>query len=182
MTKSELKGIIVECIDEIQLESVDEDQAIIESCELIEEACFNMLNEAMEEFLNEAVDPKIKGNYDAIRKAHPELKAADALKIVKGESKELANSIKTTNREEAKQSALKKVASKLGGIGSGFKVVGDKIVSVYTGKDGKGKQIAAIAATATAVAATIAATAVAINKKKKDKQDKENNEEQNKED
>ena len=178
MTKSELKGIIMECIDELQLESVDEDQAIIESCELIEEACFNMLNEAMEEFLNEAVDPKIKGNYDASRKAHPELKAADALKIVKGESKELANSIKTTNREEAKQSALKKVASKLGG---GFKVVGDKIVSVYTGKDGKGKQIAAIAATATAVAATIAATAVAINKKKKDKQDKENNEE-NKED
>ena len=66
MTKSELKGIIMECIDELQLESVDEDQAIIESCELIEEACFNMLNEAMEEFLNEAVDPKIKGNYDAI--------------------------------------------------------------------------------------------------------------------
>ena len=50
MTKSELKGIIMECIDELQLESVDEDQAIIEQEEVVAEACYNMLMESVSGF------------------------------------------------------------------------------------------------------------------------------------
>ena len=153
MTKSELKGLIMECIDEIQLESVDEDQAYIEQCQIIEEACFALLEA-------EEWKPVFNNEYDELAKLKNNGKAY----------KEMAEKL---NPGKEKEEAAKQVKKKLK-LGEGFKVVGNKIVSVYTGKDGKGKQAAAIAATATAIAGTIAAIAISINKKKKKKEEEEN--------
>lgn len=76
-----------------------------------------------------------------------------------------------------KEEAAAKVAKELNKANrkAKFKAVGDKIVAVYTGKEGKGKQIAAIAATATAVAGSIAAAAIRnIKKKAKAEEEKKN--------
>lgn len=78
------------------------------------------------------------------------------------------------NAKRAREAAAKKVAQEVNKK-SGKKIlkaVGDKIISVYSGKDGKGKQFAAIAGTATAVAGSIAAVAIR-NAKKKAKEENE---------
>lgn len=173
MTRSELKSIIKECMNELESDNqvigeaaFDEDQVALEQAEFVCEACFV----ALDEMADKATREKMAD--DAVA-AFADKK--NALKDAKKAQKEIAKSIADANKNSAdpdkvKESALKKVAAQLGG---GFKVVGGKIVSTYSGKDGKGKQVAAIAVTATAIAGAIAAAAMLIIKKNKKEEAKE---------
>ena len=83
------------------------------------------------------------------------------------DKKELTVVSQTKAKEEAADSIAKK-------LGKRFKAVGGRIISVYSGKDGKSKQVAAIAATATALAASIGAAAYIKAKKKAKAKEEEN--------
>lgn len=168
MTKNELKELIKESIRDIRAEEAafNEDVAIIESCELNEDICFNALQE-------EVVRDK-DGNIDAAASA------ASVSNVSLGDLRKKKNEIakEVANSDNVEEKARSVIASKLG---KNFKVVGNRIVSIYSGEDGKGKQIAAIAVAATALAASIAAIAYSIKKKKnKEEAKKEEDKKENK--
>ena len=193
MTKSELKGIIMECIDEIQLESVDEDQAIIEQEEVVAEACYNMLMESVSGFSDPDDPDYIDRSAEAIKCANAIKRKAEELKNKKEEM--LLPAIgDTTDLVVAKTKAAEKVVEVLNspssdgesgksskGLGKWFKLAGEKIVVTYTGDKKVRNILITAAAAATAIAGVVAAIAVKKNKKKKDEQNKENNNEDKKE-
>ena len=165
MTKSELKGIIMECIDEIQTESavIDEDQVELENCLLVESACVEAIEEGKLPVPFANIKKKVQDN---IRER---VKEEQIRMIDRGaELKDI--------QKYAKKEAQKEFKKELGAY---IKEEGGKIVP-KTPKD------AAIAAAVVAAIAAIAAGSVVGIKKlkknkdqKKDEQNKEDNEEQN---
>ena len=162
MTKSELKGIIMECIDEIQTESavIDEDQVELENCLLVESACVEAIEEGKLPVPFANIKKKVQDNIGE-RVKEEQIRMIDR-------GAELADIQKYAKKEAQKE--FKKE------LGAYIKEEGGKIVP-KTPKD------AAIAAAVVAAIAAIAAgSVVGIKKLKKNKdQKKENGEEQKEE-
>ena len=111
-------------------------------------------------------------DFDDIEDTVKEIKDIESKKSY---AEEISNKLSNNdNQEKAREKAAQKISSDINKkIGKNiFKTAGDRIVSVYSGKNGKAKQIAAIALTATAIAGSIGAIAVAINKKKQREESK----------
>ena len=193
MNKSELKELITEMVrEEIDIfensvteeksQNMELEEAIsILECKLIEEEIicnwyFNKPKSSFNEnfddnFVEELDDDEFDFDewdfdFDDIEDTVKEIKDTESKKSY---AEEISNKLSNNdNQEKAREKAAQKISSDINKkIGKNiFKTAGDRIVSVYSGKNGKAKQIAAIALTATAIAGSIGAIAVAINKKK----------------
>ena len=184
MTREELKSLISEAVAEQMYSGaciLDEDailEAELKNALMTESAVFSVVEAQMNfneaTVLYETENPlpegwvKLKENLDK-----------------EGIANNIARTLNTSEpeaeiKEKAKRKALKTICDRLG---SGFKVAGDTITSVYSGEKGKLAKIAAIGVPATALATSIGLLAVKIAKsKKKAKENNENSEEEKKED